>query len=105
MTRQGEHALDDGELDRDIVLRRFAEYHNLEGAFGRRAITERAKGALMERPPVDEGEAFSMLREQSRRTNRKLVDVADAIVASHRLLPGSGHGELAERGENPGLIG
>lgn len=26
----------------DIVLRRFAEYHDLEGAFGRRALTERA---------------------------------------------------------------
>jgi two-component system, response regulator / RNA-binding antiterminator len=31
----------------DIVLRRFAEYHDLEGAFGRRAVTERAKGILM----------------------------------------------------------
>src|SRR5215211_4768941 len=38
----------------DIVLRRFAEYHNLQGAFGRRAITERAKGILMERHSVDE---------------------------------------------------
>ena len=33
----------------DIALRRFAEYHALEGAFGRRAVTERAKGILMER--------------------------------------------------------
>ena len=32
-----------------IALRRFAEYHGLEGAFYRRAITERAKGILMER--------------------------------------------------------
>src|SRR5512132_3637330 len=32
----------------DIVLRRFAEYHDLEGAFGRRALTERAKGILLE---------------------------------------------------------
>ena len=38
----------------DIVLRRFAEYHDLEGAFGRRAVTERAKGILMERHSVDE---------------------------------------------------
>ena len=30
----------------DIVLRRFAEYHDLQGAFGRRALTERAKGIL-----------------------------------------------------------
>jgi hypothetical protein len=31
------------------VLRRFSEYHDLEGAFGRRSVTERAKGILMER--------------------------------------------------------
>ena len=29
----------------DITLRRFSEYHNLQGAFGRRAVTERAKRA------------------------------------------------------------
>src|SRR4029079_10452821 len=42
----------------EIVLRRFAEYHNLEGAFGRRAVTERAKGILMERHSIDEQSAF-----------------------------------------------
>ena len=71
----------------DIVLRRFAEYHHLEGAFGRRAVTERAKGILMERHSVDESAAFEMLREQSRSTNRKLVDVASAVVDGHHLLP------------------
>lgn len=71
----------------DIVLRRFAEYHDLEGAFGRRAITERAKGILMERHDVDEQTAFTMLREQARRSNRKLVDVADAVVTSRAMLP------------------
>src|SRR5918994_3740228 len=54
----------------DIVLRRFAEYQDLEGAFGRRAITERAKGILMERHAVDEARAFQMLRERSRIDNR-----------------------------------
>ena len=71
----------------DIVLRRFAEYHDLEGAFGRRAVTERAKGILMERHSVDESVAFDMLRDHSRSTNRKLVDVASAVVDGHRLLP------------------
>jgi AmiR/NasT family two-component response regulator len=71
----------------DIVLRRFAEYHDLEGAFGRRAVTERAKGILMERHSVDESAAFDMLRDHSRSTNRKLVDVAAAVVDGHRLLP------------------
>jgi AmiR/NasT family two-component response regulator len=71
----------------DIVLRRFAEYHDLEGAFGRRAITERAKGILMERHSVDEDAAFGMLREHARASNRKLVDIATAVVDGHPLLP------------------
>ena len=75
----------------DIVLRRFTEYHDLEGAFGRRAITERAKGILMERHSVDEPVAFEMLREHARTTNRKLVDVASAVVEGHRLLPKQAH--------------
>ena len=71
----------------DIVLRRFAEYHDLRGAFGRRAVTERAKGILMERHSVDEDEAFDLLRSHARGTNRKLVDVAAAVVDGHALLP------------------
>lgn len=71
----------------DIVLRRFAEYHDLEGAFGRRAVTERAKGILMERHSIEEAAAFEMLRDHSRTSNRKLVDVASAVVDGHRLLP------------------
>jgi AmiR/NasT family two-component response regulator len=71
----------------DIVLRRFAEYQDLEGAFGRRALTERAKGILMERHSIDEASAFAMLRERSRVDNRKLIDLAAAVVDGHRLLP------------------
>jgi AmiR/NasT family two-component response regulator len=71
----------------DIVLRRFTEYHDLEGAFGRRAVTERAKGILMERHSIDGAEAFEMMRDQSRRGNTKLAEVAAAIVEGHRLLP------------------
>src|SRR5215213_4601832 len=63
----------------DIVLRRFAEYQDLEGAFGRRALIERAKGILMERHEVDEGSAFEMLRDHSRAANRKLIDIAAAV--------------------------
>ena len=77
----------------DIVLRRFAEYHDLEGAFGRRAVTERAKGILMERHGIDEQAAFDMLRDESRRTNRKLVELAEAVVTSHSVLPARPHTE------------
>jgi AmiR/NasT family two-component response regulator len=72
----------------DVVLRRFAEFHELEGAFSRRAITERAKGILMERHGVDEKHAFGMLRDRARATNRKVVEVAEAVLATHILLPG-----------------
>ena len=71
----------------DIVLRRFAEYHDLEGAFGRRALIERAKGILMERHAIDERRAFSMLRGSSRHSNRKLIDIATAMVDGYLLLP------------------
>ncbi len=71
----------------DIVLRRFADFHNLEGAFGRRAVAERAKGILMERHRIDEQQAFELLRAQARTTGSKVVDVAEAIVAGHQLLP------------------
>ena len=71
----------------DIVLRRFSEYHDLEGAFGRRALIERAKGILMERHAIDEASAYNLLREESRTNNRKLLDLAAAVVDGHRLLP------------------
>src|SRR3954451_15072264 len=80
----------------DIVLRRFAEYQDLEGAFGRRAIIERAKGILMERHAVDESSAFALLRDHARTQNRKLVDIASAVVDGHRLLP-----EQAPASESP----
>jgi AmiR/NasT family two-component response regulator len=70
----------------DITLQRFAEYNNLQGAFGRRATIEQAKGILMARHGVDEDRAFEMLRTHSQHNGRKLVDVADAIVESHLLL-------------------
>jgi AmiR/NasT family two-component response regulator len=71
----------------DIVLRRFAEYQALQGAFGCRALIERAKGILMERHLITEAAAFELLREHSRVDNHKLVDLATAIVDGHRMLP------------------
>jgi AmiR/NasT family two-component response regulator len=79
--------VEDWQSSIDIVLRRFAEYQDLKGAFGRRAVTERAKGILMERHSIDEESAFEMLRARSRADNRKLIDLAAAVVDGHRLLP------------------
>ena len=70
----------------DITLQRFAEYHSLQGAFGRRAVIEQAKGILMARHSIDADKAFEMLRDHSQHTGRKLSDVATAMVDSHLLL-------------------
>ena len=86
----------DGDSDElqsaiDITLQRFAEYQNLQGAFGRRATIEQAKGILMSRHSLDADGAFKMLRDHSQHNGHKLIDIAQAIVDSHLLLlpPGS----------------
>ena len=71
----------------DITLQRFTEYHNLQAAFGRRAVIEQAKGILMARHGIDPEKAFGMLRDHSQHNGRKLSDVAAAVVESHLLLP------------------
>jgi AmiR/NasT family two-component response regulator len=84
----------------DITLQRFAEYQNLRGAFGRRALIEQAKGILMARHGVDEARAFEMLKTHSQHNGRRVVDVADAVVESLLLLapsvPSSTDGDHAD---------
>jgi AmiR/NasT family two-component response regulator len=70
----------------DVTLQRFTEYHNLQGAFGRRAVIEQAKGILMARHATGAEKAFEMLREHSQRGGHKLADVAAAVVESHQLM-------------------
>jgi response regulator NasT len=78
----------------EVALRRHADVERLssevdvlEGAIQRRAVIERAKGILMERHAIDDREAFEMLRTHARANNRKLVEVAGAVVEGHLLLP------------------
>ena len=54
----------------DITLQRFTEYQNLQGAFGRRATIEQAKGILMARHGIDADRAFEMLRDHSQHHGR-----------------------------------
>jgi AmiR/NasT family two-component response regulator len=70
----------------DITLQRFTEYHSLQGAFGRRATIEQAKGILMARHSLNADTAFEMLHDHSQRRGHKVVDVAAAIVESHLLM-------------------
>jgi response regulator NasT len=79
----------------EIVLCRFAEYQGLWAAFRRRTVIERAKGILMERHGIGDGDAFELLRDASRTHNRKLVDLAAAVADGHRLLPTQPTGRFA----------
>jgi response regulator NasT len=59
----------------------------LESALDRRALIERAKGILMERHRVGDRQAFELLRDHARSTSRTVLDVAQAVLDGHALLP------------------
>lgn len=64
----------------EIALRRFAQLHDLEDAFAKRAITERAKGILIERHGVGEFQALQMLRDRATLDSSTLVDAAQVVI-------------------------
>jgi AmiR/NasT family two-component response regulator len=78
----------------EVAVRRYREaaaltekVAQLESALERRAVIERAKGILMERHSVDEREAFELLRDHSRASGRRVLDVARSVLDGHALLP------------------
>jgi len=78
----------------EVAVRRYREaarlnekVGQLESALERRAVIERAKGIIMERQQIGEREAFERLRDHARNGNRRVVDVAQAVVGGHALLP------------------
>jgi len=81
----------------ELAMRRYADtrrlvaqVEQLESALERRGTIERAKGILMERHGVDERQAFELLRQQARRSSRRVIDLAHAVGDGHALLPGGG---------------
>src|SRR5918998_6777965 len=68
-------------------LRLTQQVEQLESALERRGTIERAKGILMERHGVDERQAFELLRQQARRSNRRVIELARAVADGHALLP------------------
>jgi AmiR/NasT family two-component response regulator len=78
----------------EVAIRRYREaarlsekVGQLESALDRRAVIERAKGIVMERHGVGDRDAFERMREHARGSNRRVVDVAQAVVDGHALLP------------------
>lgn len=52
----------------------------LETALSSRVVIEQAKGVIAERHGIDQGQAFERLRASARNNNRRLADLAKAIV-------------------------
>ena len=64
-----------------------AQVEQLQSALERRGTIERAKGILMERHGVGERQAFELLRQQARRSNRRVAELAGAVADGLALLP------------------
>ncbi len=62
------------------------EVHDLREALEARKLIERAKGILMRRLNLSEEEAFRRLQRQSQDSNRKLAQVAEAIIMADQML-------------------
>ena len=77
----------------DLAVRRFQAFSRLQreldeakNALAERATVDRAKAILMKRRGIDEPAAYSLLRGQAMRTNRRIAEIADAIVTSEALM-------------------
>jgi response regulator NasT len=77
----------------DIAVARFAQYRDLQEAFGRRAIVEQAKGILMAQHGIESPAAFDLLRGQARRSSSRVVEIASAVIQSYGLIGGGPSGD------------
>lgn len=69
-----------GILHQRILSRSEEVNQQLQTALNTRLIIEQAKGVLAERGTIDMDQAFNLLRGHARRTNRRLADLARAVV-------------------------
>lgn len=81
----------------DMAISRFNAFSRLEreleearGALEERKMIDQAKGLIMKSRGVDEETAYKLLRKAAMNTNRKIVDVAESLVMSARLLGDEG---------------
>jgi transcriptional regulator with GAF, ATPase, and Fis domain len=59
----------------------------LQGALNSRIVIEQAKGAIAQAQGVSVDEAFTRLRGYARGTNRRLSDLAHAVVTDPTIIP------------------
>jgi len=77
----------------DLAVRRFEAFSRLQdelkeakNALADRAVIDKAKAILLKRRGLDEPAAYSLLRSHAMQTNRRIAEVAQAIVTSEALM-------------------
>ena len=63
----------------------------VKAALNDRKVVERAKGLLMAHRQLSEDEAHKVLRTMAMNQNRRLRDVAEAVLTMADVLPGRAH--------------
>jgi len=76
-----------GLLQQRAISRRDIVTEQLQTALNSRVLIEQAKGVLAERLHLDVDKAFTMLRSGARNHNRRLSELAQAIVDGSEQLP------------------
>lgn len=83
----------------DMAISRFNAFSRLEreleearGALEGRKVVDQAKALIMKSRGVDEAAAYKLLRTAAMNGNRKIVDVAESLVMSAKLLGDEGRG-------------
>jgi hypothetical protein len=69
-----------GIVHQRVAVRSDVLNQQLQTALNTRTVIEQAKGVLAERGGVDMDSAFNLLRGYARRNNRRLADIARAVV-------------------------
>jgi response regulator NasT len=77
----------------DTAVSRFKAFNDLRDELDRtkqaldeRKLVERAKGILMKQRSLSEDEAYTLLRKAAMSDNRRLVEVAEAVITAAGLL-------------------
>jgi len=76
-----------GLLQQRAIHRRDTLTEQLQTALESRVLIEQAKGVLAERLHLDMDEAFALLRGYARNNNRRLSDLAQAVVDGSDQIP------------------
>lgn len=77
----------------EAAMAQFTRYRALEEELRRaqdklseRKLIERAKGIVMQQQGISEPEAFAAMRSLAMRRNKKLVEIAEGVIAAAELL-------------------